>query len=501
LDTSGGDYVFNCEPKPYADESVHISALCDKRKDCRNGADEMACPGRFYCSSNSSVDWVSPNKLCDHVKDCPSGQDECGTCDMGPLSSTELLISNKVILFSTGLAGLLMIVLNAYVGVQCYQSTPSTNSGKIDRIIRLQVCFFDGLMGLYNLSILAASLVLRSKGAYCLYDQDWRSSEYCSILGVIFSVSSHGSLMAIALMSILRCLTCTRTLFEIKIFAVLIISLVLLALNIMNSIVPVLPYSTIQDIFRTQAFLINFKDNPFINSGIVNVTRLNEIHEKYYDTTADFYKTINNLNNISSREGLFDIVEIGYYGNNRMCTHNVFKEQDSYFIYKLFYFIILLIIVKIVAVAYLIILYKKMKSQQRLSKMGGPENPAMVDEISSMRVKIFLMIGTQILSWISLIIVAGYYHFTDKDPPPMTFEVFDLVMIPVNSLLNPIFYSGLYTKIRKYLCDICTRFMEQLRRLCSSATPPPNGVEMATMNMSDAAMEQQPQPGIEKSGE
>jgi hypothetical protein len=88
----------------------------------------------------------------------------------------------------------------------------------------------------------------------------------------------------------------------------------------------------------------------------------------------------------------------------------------------------------------------------------------MVDEISSMKVKIFLMIGTQILSWMSLVMVTGYFHFSDEEPPPMTFEVFALIVIPVNSLLNPIFYSGLYSEIRIILWAAWLRFAERVIR-------------------------------------
>jgi lysylphosphatidylglycerol synthetase-like protein (DUF2156 family) len=401
---------------------------------------------------------------------------------MGPLSSSQLLIHNKLVVFSTGLAGLLMIVLNTYVGVECYRTETSANSGKVDRILRLQVFFFDGLMGVYNLSIVLASLVLKFKGEYCLFDQVWRSSVYCSILGVLFSVSSHGSLILIAVMSTVRCIVCSNSFFEIKRRTILIISAVLFVLNLVNSVVPVLPVSAIQSVFRTQALFVNYKDNPFIDSGIVDIDRLDEIHEQYYSTTTDFYKTITDLNKITSKEGLFDVLEIGYYGNNRMCTHNVFKEQASYLPYKISYFIILILILAIVAVTYIIILCKKIQSQRRLRKVGAPADPATVNEISSMKVKIFLMIGTQLLSWVSLIIVACYFHFSKDEPPPLTFEVFALIVIPVNSLLNPIFYSGLYTKIRKYLWGIRERLVEKARRICN---PPENSTVELEMEAVD----------------
>ena len=289
-------------------------------------------------------------------------------------------------------------------------------------------------------------------------------------------------------MSIIRCLTCTKTVNKVKIPVVLVISTLLFVTNLGNSIVPILPISSIQDIFRTQAFFTNFKDNPLVDSGVVNMSRLNELHQLYYSTTTDFYGTLANLNNITSYEGLFDVVEIGYYGNNRMCTHNIFKTQASYLLYKLFYFMVLLVTLTIVAITYLIILYKKIKSYRTLRRMGAAENPVAEDEISSMKVKILLMIGTQLLSWLSLMIVAGYFQFTNTDPPQMTFEVFALVVIPANSILNPIFYSGLYSRIKLFLWDHWRIFVEKIEGVwCGSE----NSVESVP-----SAIELQEAPGV-----
>ncbi|KAL5253789.1 hypothetical protein ACHWQZ_G013532 [Mnemiopsis leidyi] len=475
-----GDYVFNCEPKPFTMDVTYLASVCDGKKDCENGADEVGCPGRFYCSPNSSIDWVSPEQLCDHVKDCPNGQDECEACDLDQLSSSEFLIESKIILYSTGFAGLVMVILNVFVGVECYKSEPATKPGIVDRIMRLQVIFYDCLMGVYKIMIVIAALVLKSKGRYCLSDQSWRSSIYCSALGVLFSVSSHGSLIIIGFMSIVRCLTCTKAVHEIPKRVVLIVSAVLFTANLINSFIPVLPFATVQNVFRSEAFFPNFKDNPFISSGIVNLTRLDELHYQYYSKTTTFYKTIINLNNITSEEGLFDVIEIGYYGDNRMCTQNIFKNQESYLIYKLVYLLIVFLIVITVAITYIIILYKKVKSHRQLKLMAALQKD---NGISSLKTKIILMIGSQLISWMSFIIAAVYYHFSFKNPPPLTFEVFSLVVIPINSILNPIFYSRIYSKLLKLFSRAWNLLVTKLRRFCYStdsteAKPNSNEIEL-----------------------
>ena len=66
------DYGFICdfESSLSNDFGKPLTILCDVKVDCKSGQDEMGCPRRFYCSPNSSTDWVEPRKVCDHVKDC-----------------------------------------------------------------------------------------------------------------------------------------------------------------------------------------------------------------------------------------------------------------------------------------------------------------------------------------------------------------------------------------------------------------------------------------------
>jgi len=195
-------------------------------------------------------------------------------------------------------------------------------------------------------------------------------------------------------------------------------------------------------------FSKNFLDNPFISSSYVNMTRLTNLHEIYYSKSnkTDLYTTVKDLNIITSKENIiFDIIEIGYYGNTRLCVHNVFKEQQSYLIYKLSYLIIVSLLLVIVTLTYLIILRKQLESRREVGDIGGGirQNAA----APSLALKISLMIGTQLASWLSFIGAAVYFQIVSDSPPPVLFEVLALVVLPINSILNPIFYSELYKNI------------------------------------------------------
>jgi len=177
-------FSFSCSTTNM-EEDYYIGQLCDGITNCKNGADEFGCPlpDRFHCDPNVSAEWVHIDKVCDLVKDCSNGADECGTCQFGALSSSEFLIQSKLILAVTSIMGVLIIVLNLKEGYACFKTNCSSKIKAIDRIFLLQIFLYDGLMGVYLCLIVIASIVLKMKGEYCLIEQDWRASPFCSRWG------------------------------------------------------------------------------------------------------------------------------------------------------------------------------------------------------------------------------------------------------------------------------------------------------------------------------
>ena len=468
---SANKLSFECSSKKGLQLPINGDSLCDGKADCTNGADEVDCPERFYCYLNSTIniEWVAEDKLCDGVKHCSNGRDECDACDS--VGSSDKLIGSNILFFYTCLTGITMIIINTMVGIRCIQSNPSTSAGKVDRFLCLQVLFFDWMMGLYNCGIVVATLVLQSIGSYCPQDEDWRSSIFCQILGLIFSVSSHGSLSAIALMSVVRCINCIKMHAQIKLRTIIIASTILITINIINSLIPLLPLAAIQDIFRTEAFFKDLAGNPFITSYSVDLARLNNMHKTYFSYEADIYTTIKNLNNITSKHSIFDIVEIGYYGNTPLCVHNIFKEQQSYLIYKLFYLTTLSLLLIIVTLTYMVIVRKQLVSRREVGDIGGEMNRQNA-VAPSLAVKVSLMIGSQLASWLTFIGAAVYFQIVTETPPPQLFEVIALVVLPINSVLNPIFYSELYKTIHKVIIQSLSKLTRALFRKLQQLNPP-----------------------------
>ena len=445
--------VFKCENDTvaYSNNSYPVSFLCDGNIHCSNSADELGCPGRFYCSVDKTVTWINESLVCDRKKDCTNGEDECSGCTVDGSVSFKFMVESKLIATLATFGGLSIMIINISIGFTSFHENLTSKVAQIDRILRLSICFYDFLMGVYLFFMIVASVVLKVKGDYCQSDEDWRASVACMMLGVTFSVSSHGSLIVIGIMSIIRCLKCSLGFsFELSTKTIKIVTVIVFLLNFIHSIVPILPIYQLQNFFRTSMILTAVDKNPFITSGegpdmIEHVQR---IHSHYFNNSSstDTIRILADLRNanITSDKTIFDVADIGYYGNTPLCISNVFKVQGNYHTYKIVYCVVLALLLTTITASYIIIVVKARSSRQQAGSVNN-------DNTSQLTLKLSLMIISQLVSWVSFIAAVTILDYTGKNPPAKVFEIFALIVIPINSLLNPIFYSTMYKTITSYL--------------------------------------------------
>ena len=309
-------------------KTIVAEKVCDKHIDCDNQSDEKRCPGRFYCN-NTTIEWVEESQRCDFVKDCSNGKDECSDCSFGLMTSENFLLKSQYLMCLTSILCLAILGLNSREFYKDWLNQPALKGGKIDRILQLQVNFYDMVMGIYLGSILIVTVVIRVKyGPYCTFDKAWRSSIFCESLGVIFSISAHGSLMTISLMSIIRSIIiCNFNFINISIKVVVGTSVGIALLVTTNAIIPIIKSSTIRNVFRSAIFFENGVENPFMNK--LNEKDIERIYDLFYpnEPTSDLYEMLEDVKNITTDPNLFRYKETGYYGSTPLCIQNIFKTQ------------------------------------------------------------------------------------------------------------------------------------------------------------------------------
>ena len=117
----------------------------------------------------------------------------------------------------------------------------------------------------------------------------------------------------------------------------------------------------------------------------------------------------------------------------------------------------------IVTLTYIVIVRKQLLSRREVGDIGGGTNRQNT-AAPSLAVKVSLMIGSQLASWLTFIGTAVYFQIVTDVPSSELFEVIALVVLPINSVLNPIFYSELYKTIHKFILGSLIEFTGSLLR-------------------------------------
>ena len=328
--------VVQCYTDKSINENVTLSKICDGKIDCSNAFDEIKCPGRFYCEDKlSDLEWVSSKMKCNGYRNCKNGKDECSDCPhafKGILQVSQLKL--LAVLFGIALASLNFKLIKS--NAKRKRLRRNNESESVTKFLKIQ-------LGLYNLLILSVlgACQLKKKNYCSAHDLEWRGGVPCMIIGVLFSISHHGSLIVILLVGTVRCCEIYRPQAPTRMMAYT--SIVLGLVNVMHAVIPLIPLPLIQDMFRSELILKN--DNPFILSdrrleAMGHITRL---YKAYFgNVPANSYEMVDKLRGITSNPEVFDFVEVGYYGFIPLCIPDLFGFRVFQINYRLLYLTLIL---------------------------------------------------------------------------------------------------------------------------------------------------------------
>ena len=435
--------------------------ICDGYFDCAGKEDEKNCSNRFYCLNG--YESVHKSKVCDAAPDCSDVSDECQGCQKEGISTDKEFIGSFFLRWFTVFQCIAILGLNGKALVEHGAAKKKTKVGKIDQVLCVSMTCYDLIMGVYLAIIVVHSISYH--GSYCIHDLGWRSSLTCKITGVLFSISTQGSLLTAMMMSVTRCYTCLKP-FSDQSFSKIIIALVsVLSTSCVSCVLPILPINLVQNYIQMTMF---FKNNPIVARA--NATMLAAILSRYKGGEVEGLTRSNlvtQLQNTTSDKELFKVSHsLGYYSQSPLCI-NINTSNDGLWVLKIMSALLILAIIGIVSLSYILIAVKSNRPVMAAENQIQHNHLQNKERMNFMSFKVTVIIIAQMSCWVPVLIAILLSLFQIRINS-FFYEIAAIVILPLNSILDPI----LYTSVLKYLVTLLRNRVKQARS---------NNVEMNDM--------------------
>ena len=430
------------------------------RPDCSRGFDEIFCPKRFKCNATGKVS-IDVLKVCDGKSDCNDNSDEknCPTATITSniFSSDTEMIANLGIKSAFWIMGILVMTGNSYViitAISLLKRRQTFDGISFHQFIVLNISMADFIMGIYLITI--ASYDVSFSGFYGTVDREWRSSLKCSVIGSLAVISSEASCFLMVVLTAFRLKNITKTmeslnaslhLWKICIIAVWLFSLFL-------GIASVLP-QTFQYFLHGFAYSSPFQNGTWYSTNLEQFAcRLSALSNTTIKFAGDKFQSVKTFV-AQSFPNDASVKLFGYYGETSVCMPRFYIGYgQSSWKFTLVMITLNFLSFAFIAVSYFII-YKHSTSSSANLRTNRPNNQA-----KTMQKRIARIIATDFCCWIPICIMAFVrlgVEFSD-----ITYQISAVLLLPINSAMNPILFSALLDK----LIDLCRHTYQRLKKLC-----------------------------------
>ena len=368
------------------------------------------------------------------------------------------------------------IVFNLFVIIK--------NLTKMKSIVDKKSTKFYNLLFILNLSLsdlifgfVLGAVAFKSSsysGVYCAKDFEWRSSLSCNIIGVFTFISSQTSLNILVLTTGFRLYTVYKPYesLDIKKQKVYFFLIVCWGLSLGLAIVTIFLEKefTQNMIISSNIFLRNKKANRLIKSNefymlaenienIWNFSRPDSIpssqsiykvrsFKDWYFSSAKFIKQNPNI-------GIDIKMTFGFYSSSAVCLPDFYSKSSMASQLSFTLMSLNLFLITCISMGYVMIFYKiKSTSLEKNSKKSSKKEKTMIFRVS-------LIIATDIACWLP-IIVFSYASFFQHEIPAIVHSITSILLLPINSLVNPILYSKIDVALIKLMRKAVIKIKQKL---------------------------------------
>ena len=470
---------FQCADK----RCIEYSQVCDLTNDCGDWSDENNCTNSVLCSNEKSR--ISLKQQCDGIIDCVDLSDECNN------NCGKRILEYWSLRGICWIMGILATTFNLILIIRTAYSLKSARTGSMleTKILIATIATGDLLNGLYLIAIAVYDTIVYGN-QYCQEQAKWLSSRTCSVLGVISTMGSQMSLFAMTALSVVRVIGLTSKSIKapspVNKTTILVSSVkvaIILAMSATIALIPLVPQ--LEDYF-VQGIYYETENNVFM--GFPNKERHVNVLKAYFgeerNTSYDMaWKDIHaNMRQMFTNEHeTMSWRKVHYYGNDGLCLFKYFVRNDDarrsrqtfqvktgvldYINFEGNGLLWVVLSVNFVCFLVMSISYVRITIQtwKSSSSSGQNSNLQNVRRKERIELKITLIIVTDFLCWIPFIIVCAFHNFQFIDATEW-YAYFAMVLLSVNSVLNPLLYDNTITD---FLVSVTNRVSTALSSLAS----------------------------------
>ena len=430
-----------CLKIDFSKTCIDCNRVCDLVDNCGDKSDEANCFNHFEC--DNSEKYIPISRKCDGSLDCFDHSDECNPiCSRRNINNYKLRVFAVSVGFLTSLINLLVLLVHFKHLYAAHSESRLVNSAFV-----LLIAVGDLLIGLYLTTIGIADMVFED--TYCKDRYEWLTDIKCSIIGIINCIGSQLALFSMTLLSIYR------------VFNLRIVSRpgemsakrkIYLAFT--TSSIVILSISVIPKLTQFEDYFINgiYYYNVPLFIGAPDKAKHLEVIKEYYGRFKDTFvpwKTIRKFitSMFSSDQYKVNGTSLGFYGNDGVCLFKYFVDKtDPQRMFSLSILILNFCCFLCITICYIMI---NLASSLSARESTGNAGDNAINRNSQLQKRITLIILTDFLCWVPFITTC-LLHFVGVVDATQYYGFFSVIILPINSLINPLIYDNtITTKVNK----------------------------------------------------